>query len=58
MRLFNRKTETETDRLANTVASLPARAADWTPEQLAQFAEQSNRAMREQNGVNPNPDPS
>lgn len=55
MGLFGRKTETETDRLANTVASLPPQAADWTPQQLAGFAEQSNRAMREQNGVDPQP---
>ncbi|WP_371579454.1 hypothetical protein [Streptomyces sp. NBC_01314] len=53
MGLFNRSTQTETDRLATTVAGLPPQPADWTPEQLAQFAEQSNRAMREQNGVDP-----
>ncbi|MDX3555203.1 MULTISPECIES: hypothetical protein [Streptomyces] len=54
MGLFNRNTQTETDRLATTVADLPPRAADWTPQQLAQFTEQSNRAMREQNGLDPN----
>ncbi|WP_405960591.1 hypothetical protein OG235_24670 [Streptomyces sp. NBC_00024] len=53
MGLFSRKAETETDRLATTVASLPPQAADWTPQQLAQFTEQSNRAMREQNGIAP-----
>ncbi|MDX3507447.1 hypothetical protein PV755_00670 [Streptomyces caniscabiei] len=52
MGLLNRKNET--DRLADTVAALPPRPADWTPQQLAEFAEQSNRAMREQNGVDPN----
>ncbi|MDX2700575.1 hypothetical protein [Streptomyces ipomoeae] len=57
MGLFSRKTETETDRLAHTLASLPPQPADWTPEQRAQFAEQSNRAMREQNGVTADPDP-
>lgn len=54
MGLFSRKTET--DRLAATVASLPPQAADWTPQQLAQFTQQSNRAMREQNGVDPDAD--
>ncbi|MBD9703393.1 hypothetical protein IHE56_15145 [Streptomyces sp. ID01-12c] len=52
MGLFARKTETET--LADTVAALPPQPADWTPEQRAQFTEQSNRAMREQNGMDPN----
>jgi hypothetical protein len=51
MGLFSRKNET--DVLADTVASLPRQAADWTPEQLARFTQQSNRAMREQNGVDP-----
>ena len=50
--------QNETDRLATTVASLPPQPADWTPEQLAQFTEQSNRAMREQNGIDPNSNPS
>ena len=51
MGLLGRKNETT--RLADTLAKLPSQTADWTPEQLAQFTEQSNRAMREQNGVNP-----
>lgn len=46
--------QNETEQLAKTVADLPPKPADWTPEQLAQFAEQSNRAMREQAGVDPN----
>ncbi|MFM9595738.1 hypothetical protein ACKI1J_24240 [Streptomyces scabiei] len=53
MGLFNRSTQTETDRLATTLAGLPPRPADWTPEQLAEYAEQSNRAMREQNSTDP-----
>ncbi|MDX3294632.1 hypothetical protein PV569_13040 [Streptomyces scabiei] len=53
MGLFNRNPQPETDRLATTVAGLPPQPADWTPQQLAQFAEQSNRAMREQNGIDP-----
>jgi hypothetical protein len=54
MGLFTRKTET--DLLADTVASLPPQPANWTPEQYAQFTQQSNRAMREQNGVDPDAD--
>lgn len=54
MGLFSRNPQPETDRLAATVAGLPPQPADWTPQQLAEFAEQSNRAMREQNGVDPN----
>ncbi|MEI5522520.1 hypothetical protein WB388_18115 [Streptomyces brasiliscabiei] len=54
MGLFKRSTQTETDRLATTLAGLPPRPADWTPEQLAEYAEQSNRAMREQNSTDPN----
>lgn len=49
MGLFSSKDETA--KLADTVASLPRRAADWTPEQREQFTTQSDRAMREQNGV-------
>ncbi|MCX4703884.1 hypothetical protein [Streptomyces sp. NBC_01373] len=49
---FNGKSET--DLLADTVASLPAEVAAWTPEQRQQFTTQSDRAMREQNGVDPN----
>jgi hypothetical protein len=48
----SRKNETET--LADTLNGLPPQPAEWTPEQLAQFTEQSNRAMREQNGLDPN----
>ncbi|WP_329336120.1 hypothetical protein OG252_13180 [Streptomyces sp. NBC_01352] len=48
---FNGKSETE--QLADTVASLPGQVADWTPEQRQQFTTQSDRAMREQNGVDP-----
>jgi hypothetical protein len=45
--------KTETDRLADTLAGLPPQPADWTPEQRAQYTEQSNRAMRQQNGIDP-----
>ena len=54
MGLFSSKSETsktETSKLAATVASLPKQAASWTPEQHQQFTTQSDRAMREQNGV-------
>lgn len=51
MGLLSRKNET--DRLADTVAGLPPCPADWTAEQLAEFAGQSNRAMREQSGIDP-----
>ncbi|WP_416975646.1 hypothetical protein [Streptomyces sp. 4F14] len=50
MPLFNRA---ETQKLTEVVASLPPRVADWTPEQRQQHAEQSDRAMREQAGVDP-----
>lgn len=49
MGLFNK--ESETAKLRETVASLPQQVADWTPEQRVQFAAQSDRAMREQAGV-------
>ncbi|MBE4790999.1 hypothetical protein [Streptomyces caniscabiei] len=48
----SRKNETET--LADTLSGLPPQPGDWTPEQLAEFTQQSNRAMREQNGLDPN----
>lgn len=51
-----RSRKNETDRLADTLNSLPPKPADWTPEQLDRFTAQSNRAMREQNGVDPNAD--
>lgn len=53
MGLFSSKSETktETSKLADTVASLPKQAASWTPEQHQRFTTQSDRAMREQNGV-------
>jgi len=53
MPFFSRST-TETAKLTETVDSLPARVADWTPEQRQQHATQSDRAMREQNGIDPN----
>lgn len=49
MGLFNNKSET--DKLAATVAGLPSEVASWSPDQRAQFTQQSDRAMREQNGV-------
>ncbi|HZF92063.1 hypothetical protein [Streptomyces sp.] len=49
MALFNRKSETE--QLRDTVAGLPKNPAAWTPEQRRRFTIQSDRAMREQNGV-------
>ena len=49
-----KRTGPETRELRQTVASLPANVADWTPEQRAAYAQQSDRAMREQNGVDPN----
>jgi hypothetical protein len=49
MGLFNRNSET--DKLAETVAGLPQQVATWTPEQRQQFTTQSDRAMREQNGI-------
>jgi hypothetical protein len=49
MGLFKGKDETA--KLADTVAKLPRQVATWTPEQRARFADQSDRAMREQNGT-------
>ncbi|MFC7906454.1 hypothetical protein [Streptomyces nigra] len=46
-----RKPKSETAKLRETVASLPPRVADWTPEQRRQFTTQSDRATREENGV-------
>ncbi|MCF2130136.1 hypothetical protein L1I79_27440 [Strepomyces sp. STD 3.1] len=46
MRILSRNSETA--KLDQVVDSLPAQVADWTPEQRAQHAAQSNRAMREQ----------
>ncbi|MFF5795786.1 hypothetical protein [Streptomyces albogriseolus] len=46
---FSRKSETA--KLGKTVKALPERVADWTPQQRQQFAEQSDRAMHEQNGT-------
>ncbi|MGJ5898564.1 hypothetical protein ACSCBZ_42500 [Streptomyces niveiscabiei] len=51
MPLFSRGSESK--KLAETVSSLPARVADWTPEQRQQHNEQSDRAMREQAGISP-----
>ncbi|MGX1223163.1 hypothetical protein [Streptomyces ambofaciens] len=47
MGFLSRKSETA--RLEQVVDALPARVADWTPAQRAQYAAQSDRAMREQN---------
>ncbi|WP_405911347.1 hypothetical protein OG529_04305 [Streptomyces longwoodensis] len=47
---FGRKNP-ETRALRETVAKLPGKVSEWTPEQRAAFAKQSDRAMREQNGV-------
>jgi hypothetical protein len=46
MGIVRRKSETA--KLDQVVDSLPAQVADWTPQQRAQHADQSNRAMREQ----------
>lgn len=46
MGFLNRKSETA--KLNDTVDQLPAQVADWTPQQRAQYAAQSDRAMREQ----------
>lgn len=46
MGFLNRKSETA--KLDQVVDSLPAQVTDWTPEQRAQYAAQSDRAMREQ----------
>ena len=51
MGLFSSKSETA--KLDDTVSDLPDKVADWTPEQRGTFAAQSDRVMREQNGVNP-----
>lgn len=46
-----RKPKSETAKLRETVAGLPPRVADWTPEQRRRFAAQSDRATRQENGV-------
>jgi hypothetical protein len=52
MGLFKGKANDETAKqLAEARDSLPRQVAAWTPEQRAQFADQSDRLMREQNGV-------
>ena len=51
MGLFSGKSETA--KLDDTVHDLPDKVADWTPAQRGAFAAQSDRVMREQNGVNP-----
>jgi len=43
--------KSESDRLSDTVDSLPQEVGTWTPKQRAAFTTQSDRAMREQNGV-------
>ncbi|MGW2708678.1 hypothetical protein ACWC4J_06750 [Streptomyces sp. NPDC001356] len=50
---FGRKNGPETRALRQTVNKLPRNVADWTPEQRAAVEQQSDRAMREQNGVRP-----
>ncbi|WP_330339390.1 hypothetical protein [Streptomyces sp. NBC_00557] len=47
------KGKSETAKLQETVDRLPKRAADWTPAQRQQYTDQSDRAMREQAGVQP-----
>jgi hypothetical protein len=51
MGLFSGKSETS--KLDDTLDDLPDKVADWTPAQRDTFTAQSDRAMREQNGVNP-----
>jgi len=41
----------ETSKLRDTVDELPARVDQWTDAQHATFTTQSDRAMRQQNGV-------
>ncbi|MGW6210956.1 hypothetical protein [Streptomyces sp. NPDC055109] len=48
MGVFSRSTQPETSKLQEVVAELPAKVADWTPDQRAQFATQSDRAAFEQ----------
>jgi hypothetical protein len=43
--------QSESDKLTATVDSLPQEVSTWTPEQRDAFADQSDRAMRQQNGV-------
>ncbi|MGW0795167.1 hypothetical protein [Streptomyces sp. NPDC002692] len=47
---LRKKTGPETTALREMTAQLPGRVADWTPEQRAAQAAQSDAAMREQNG--------
>ncbi|MFI5685883.1 hypothetical protein [Streptomyces sp. NPDC051636] len=49
-----RRGTSETDKLQETVSRLPKRVADWTPEERQQYTTQSDRAMRERAGVDPN----
>jgi hypothetical protein len=49
MGFFNSKSES--DKLSDAVDNLPQEVSTWTPEQRAAFTTQSDRAMREQNGV-------
>lgn len=49
MGLFSSSSETE--KLGEVVESLPGEVASWTPEQRAQFTEQSDAACREQAGL-------
>lgn len=41
----------ETEALRDLTSELPAKVADWTPDQRGQYAEQSDAAMREQSDV-------
>lgn len=41
----------ETRALRDLTEELPDRVADWTPDERAQHADQSNAAMHEQNGT-------
>ncbi|MEV1063398.1 hypothetical protein [Streptomyces sp. NPDC050263] len=53
MGLFRSKPDAtpESTGLAAARAALPQSVADWTSEQRRRYADQSDRAMREQNGV-------
>ncbi|MFJ3794960.1 hypothetical protein ACIPSJ_01590 [Streptomyces sp. NPDC090088] len=43
----------ETKALQDLVDQLPEQVSTWTPQQRADYTDQSDRAMREQNGSGP-----
>lgn len=51
-----RRSTPEQTKLTQVVKELPKQVADWTPEQRKQYTTQSDRAMRERAGVDPNPE--